>query len=101
MEQVSFLDNGTKVAAVNTKTYIFQRNMSRGPESDLIRTVNVPAMVSDLQRLQRLHLLHPPPRFPVNSHLLVSLGLVADGDDHVQGSDLVGQPHLRLHERQK
>uniref|UniRef100_A0A668AS77 Scavenger receptor class B member 2 n=1 Tax=Myripristis murdjan TaxID=586833 RepID=A0A668AS77_9TELE len=44
MEQVNFLDNGTKVAAVNTKTYIFQPNMSRGPESDLIRTVNIPAM---------------------------------------------------------
>ncbi|KAM4635702.1 lysosome membrane protein 2c [Polymixia lowei] len=44
MEQVDFMDNGTKVAAVNTKTYIFQRNMSRGPESDLIRTGNVPAM---------------------------------------------------------
>lgn len=46
MEQVNFQDNDTKVAAVNTKTYIFQRNMSRGPESDLIRTVNIPAMVS-------------------------------------------------------
>lgn len=46
MEQVDFQDNGTKVAAVNTKTYIFQRDMSRGPESDLIRTVNIPAMVS-------------------------------------------------------
>lgn len=46
MEQVDFHDNGTKVAAVNTKTYIFQPNMSRGPESDLIRTVNIPAMVS-------------------------------------------------------
>ncbi|KAM4527640.1 lysosome membrane protein 2c [Odontesthes bonariensis] len=44
MEQVAFQDNGTKVTAVNTKTYIFQRNMSRGPESDLIRTVNIPAM---------------------------------------------------------
>ncbi|XP_070706967.1 lysosome membrane protein 2c isoform X2 [Pempheris klunzingeri] len=44
MEQVNFKDNGTKVAAVNTKTYIFQRNMSRGPESDLIRTVNIPAV---------------------------------------------------------
>ncbi|XP_042365245.1 LOW QUALITY PROTEIN: lysosome membrane protein 2-like [Plectropomus leopardus] len=44
MEQVDFQDNGTKVAAVNTKTYVFQRNMSRGPESDLIRTVNIPAM---------------------------------------------------------
>ncbi|XP_059213940.1 lysosome membrane protein 2c [Centropristis striata] len=44
MEQVDFQENGTKVTAVNTKTYIFQRNMSRGPESDLIRTVNIPAM---------------------------------------------------------
>ncbi|XP_056288909.1 lysosome membrane protein 2c isoform X2 [Pseudoliparis swirei] len=44
MEQVDFQENGTKVAAVNIKTYIFQRNMSRGPESELIRTVNIPAM---------------------------------------------------------
>ncbi|XP_030598491.1 lysosome membrane protein 2c [Archocentrus centrarchus] len=44
MEQIDFQDNGTKVTAVNTKTYIFQPNMSRGPESDLIRTVNIPAM---------------------------------------------------------
>uniref|UniRef100_A0A3P9KWZ4 Scavenger receptor class B, member 2c n=1 Tax=Oryzias latipes TaxID=8090 RepID=A0A3P9KWZ4_ORYLA len=44
MEEVDFLENGTKVAAVNTKTYIFQLNMSRGPESDLIRTVNIPAV---------------------------------------------------------
>ncbi|CAI5666739.1 unnamed protein product [Oreochromis niloticus] len=44
MEQIDFQDNGTKVTAVNSKTYIFQRDMSRGPESDLIRTVNIPAM---------------------------------------------------------
>ncbi|XP_020485537.2 lysosome membrane protein 2c [Labrus bergylta] len=44
MEQVNFNSNGTKVGAVNTKTYIFERNMSRGPESELIRTVNVPAV---------------------------------------------------------
>lgn len=44
MEEVNFLDNGTKISAVNTKTYIFQPNMSRGPETDLIRTVNIPAM---------------------------------------------------------
>ncbi|KAI9524716.1 hypothetical protein NQZ68_016725 [Dissostichus eleginoides] len=44
MEQVDFQENGTKVASVNTKTYIFQRDMSRGPESDLIRTVNIPAI---------------------------------------------------------
>ncbi|XP_072311485.1 lysosome membrane protein 2c isoform X2 [Eucyclogobius newberryi] len=46
MEEVSFLENGTKVSAVNRKTYIFQPDMSRGPETDLIRTVNIPAMVS-------------------------------------------------------
>ncbi|XP_060916733.1 lysosome membrane protein 2c [Labrus mixtus] len=44
MEQVNFNSNGTKVGAVSTKTYIFERNMSRGPESELIRTVNVPAV---------------------------------------------------------
>ena len=45
MEEVVFLDNGTKVSAVNPKTYIFQADMSVGPESDLIRTVNIPAVV--------------------------------------------------------
>ncbi|XP_061822459.1 lysosome membrane protein 2c [Nerophis lumbriciformis] len=44
MEEVSFDANGTTVAAVNTKTYIFQANMSRGLQTDLIRTVNIPAM---------------------------------------------------------
>ncbi|KAI4887791.1 hypothetical protein NFI96_005766 [Prochilodus magdalenae] len=44
MEHVTFMDNGTKVAAVNPKTYVFEPNMSRGLEDDLIRTVNVPAM---------------------------------------------------------
>lgn len=46
MEEINFLENGTKVASINTKTYIFEPNMSRGPESDLIRTVNIPAMVN-------------------------------------------------------
>lgn len=45
MEGVNFMDNGTKVAAVNPKTYIFEPNMSRGSEDDIIRTVNIPAMV--------------------------------------------------------
>ncbi|XP_034565846.1 lysosome membrane protein 2c [Notolabrus celidotus] len=44
MDQVNFNSNGTKVGAVNPKTYIFERDMSRGPESDLIRTVNIPAV---------------------------------------------------------
>ncbi|XP_013766852.1 lysosome membrane protein 2c [Pundamilia nyererei] len=57
MEQIDFQDNGTKVTAVNTKTYIFQRNMSRGPESDLIRTVNIPAMTV-MERFKVISLLH-------------------------------------------
>lgn len=47
MEEVTFQENVTKVAAVNTKTYIFQPEMSRGPESDLIRTINIPVVVRD------------------------------------------------------
>lgn len=45
MEQVTFLDNGNEISAVNPKTYIFEPNMSRGLEDDLIRTVNIPAVV--------------------------------------------------------
>uniref|UniRef100_A0AAY5K9H8 Scavenger receptor class B, member 2c n=1 Tax=Esox lucius TaxID=8010 RepID=A0AAY5K9H8_ESOLU len=44
MERVNFLENGTKVSAVNVKTYVFQPNMSKGLQDDLIRTVNIPAM---------------------------------------------------------
>lgn len=44
MENVTFLEDGTKVEAVNPKTYVFEPNMSRGSEEDLIRTVNIPAM---------------------------------------------------------
>ncbi|KAG9354108.1 hypothetical protein JZ751_012232 [Albula glossodonta] len=44
MEQVSFSVNGTKVSAINPKTYIFEPNMSRGPENDIIRTLNIPVM---------------------------------------------------------
>lgn len=44
MEEVTFLENGTKVAAINPKTYVFVSNMSRGSEDDLVRTVNIPAV---------------------------------------------------------
>lgn len=44
---VQFLDNGTKVSALNPKTYVFEPEKSVGnPEVDLIRTINVPAVVS-------------------------------------------------------
>lgn len=46
---VQFLDNGTKVSALNPKTYVFEPQKSVGdPEVDLIRTINIPAVVSSL-----------------------------------------------------
>ncbi|XP_076842406.1 lysosome membrane protein 2c [Brachyhypopomus gauderio] len=44
MEQVVFMANGTKVAAVNPKTYVFEPSRSWGSEDDLIRTANIPAV---------------------------------------------------------
>lgn len=90
MEEVTFLANGTRVAAVNPKTYIFQPEMSRGPESDRIRTVNIPAVVRD-------------PNMTTNSwsstpaHDFTRVCLVSDGDGDLQES-AVGQSDLRLHE---
>nr|XP_009685595.1 PREDICTED: lysosome membrane protein 2 [Struthio camelus australis] len=44
---VQFLDNGTKVSALNPKTYVFEPQKSVGdPEVDLIRTVNIPAVTT-------------------------------------------------------
>lgn len=54
---VQFLDNGTKVSALNPKTYVFEREKSVGnPEVDLIRTVNIPAVVSSPSFLAGNHL---------------------------------------------
>lgn len=63
MENVTFLEDGTKVEAVNPKTYVFEPSMSRGSEDDLIRTVNIPAMV-------KLH-LHKRVQPPTQSYLQV------------------------------
>uniref|UniRef100_A0A8D0GM20 Scavenger receptor class B member 2 n=1 Tax=Sphenodon punctatus TaxID=8508 RepID=A0A8D0GM20_SPHPU len=44
---VHILDNGTRVSALNPKSYVFVREQSVGDaEVDLIRTVNIPAVVS-------------------------------------------------------
>ncbi|KAF4099000.1 lysosome membrane protein 2c [Onychostoma macrolepis] len=43
-EEVKFLDNGTRVEAFNPKTYVFQPNMSRGSEDDIVRTVDIPVV---------------------------------------------------------
>lgn len=45
--EIQFGDNGTTISAVSNKTYVFVRDQSVGDAStDLIRTVNIPAVVS-------------------------------------------------------
>ncbi|KAM8761356.1 lysosome membrane protein 2a isoform 1-T1 [Acanthopagrus schlegelii] len=42
-ENVTFLENGTKIYALNPKTFVFVPEKSAGdPEVDIIRTVNIP-----------------------------------------------------------
>ncbi|KAM9450698.1 lysosome membrane protein 2-like isoform 2-T2 [Clarias gariepinus] len=44
-ENVAFAENGTKVSALTTKTFVFVPEMSAGdPSVDLITTVNIPAI---------------------------------------------------------
>ncbi|MBN3295511.1 SCRB2 protein, partial [Amia calva] len=44
-ENVTFIENGTKVFAKNPKSFVFLPEMSVGdPEVDLVRTVNIPAV---------------------------------------------------------
>lgn len=44
---IQFGDNGTTIAAVSNKAYVFERNQSVGdPQTDLIRTLNIPAVTA-------------------------------------------------------
>lgn len=44
---IQFGDNGTTISAVSNKAYVFVQNLSVGDaQSDLIRTLNIPAVVS-------------------------------------------------------
>lgn len=46
---IHFGDNGTTISAASNKTYVFVRDQSVGdPKVDLIRTLNIPAVVSVL-----------------------------------------------------
>lgn len=46
-ENVTFLENGTKVYALNPKTFVFVPEKSVGdPEVDMLTTVNIPFVVS-------------------------------------------------------
>lgn len=50
-ENVTFLENGTKVYALNPKSFVFVREKSVGdPEADIVRTINIPyvAVMSEL-----------------------------------------------------
>jgi len=45
-ENVTFLENGTKLYALNPKTFVFVSEKSAGnPEVDIVRTVNIPFVV--------------------------------------------------------
>lgn len=45
-ENVTFLENGTKLYALNPKTFVFVPEKSCGdPEVDIVRTVNIPFVV--------------------------------------------------------
>lgn len=45
-ENVTFLENGTKVFALNPKSFVFVREKSAGdPEVDIVRTINIPYVV--------------------------------------------------------
>ncbi|XP_061836365.1 lysosome membrane protein 2a isoform X2 [Nerophis lumbriciformis] len=45
-ENVTFLENGTKVYALNPKTFVFVPEKSAGnPEVDILRTINIPLVV--------------------------------------------------------
>lgn len=47
-ENVTFLENGTKVYALNPKTFVFVPEKSVGdPQVDIVRTVNIPFVVSE------------------------------------------------------
>uniref|UniRef100_A0A0E9X053 Scavenger receptor class B member 2 n=1 Tax=Anguilla anguilla TaxID=7936 RepID=A0A0E9X053_ANGAN len=44
-ENVTFLENGTKLSALNPKSFVFLPEMSVGdPEVDLVRTINIPVV---------------------------------------------------------
>lgn len=46
-ENVTFLENGTKVFALNPKSFVFVREKSAGdPEVDIMTTINIPYVVS-------------------------------------------------------
>lgn len=50
-ENVTFLENGTKVYALNPKSFVFVREKSAGdPEVDIVRTINIPYVVSSARR---------------------------------------------------
>lgn len=45
-ENISFLENGTKIYALNPKSFVFVPEKSVGnPEVDIVRTVNIPFVV--------------------------------------------------------
>lgn len=56
-ENVTFLENGTKLYALNPKSFVFVPEKSAGnPEVDMVTTINIPFVVSDARKRRRLRL---------------------------------------------
>lgn len=69
-ENVTFLENGTKVYALNPKSFVFVREKSVGdPEVDIVRTINIPYVVSRACAGGQPHCGTEPPVFGSHAHL--------------------------------
>lgn len=69
-ENVTFLENGTKVYALNPKSFVFVREKSVGdPEVDIVRTINIPYVVSRACAAGQPHCGSEPPVSGSDAHL--------------------------------
>lgn len=67
---MTFLENGTKVYALNPKSFVFVREKSVGdPEEDIVRTINIPYVVSHVCTGGQPHCGLELPVFGLDTHL--------------------------------
>lgn len=71
-ENVTFLENGTKVYALNPKTFVFVPEKSAGdPEVDLVRTINIPFVVRHGVTTKCVYLQQPVSQDPYISCVFI------------------------------
>lgn len=79
---MTFLENGTKVYALNPKSFVFVREKSAGdPEVDIVRTINIPYVVSHVCPGGQPHCGSELPVFGLDTHFsrIISMRLCALG----------------------